>query len=275
MGKGQGKGKGKTKTKTNKQMTEKKTVFLVLLLFILLILLTVYWNFEGMEVDETASLGAFKDDNQNQTNVITVVEPKKAETNGKTSDWNLILVNKTHSIPQNYLVNLKEVEYGHSVDERIAEALTNMLTDARKQGLSPVICSSYRTQQKQERLYNDKVNEYIWSGNSKETAKDLASYWVAIPGTGEHQTGLAVDIVSSKYQILDEKQEQTKEQQWLIENSYKYGFILRYPTEKKQITMINYEPWHYRYVGVENALYIKENNICLEEYIEYLKQFEN
>ena len=171
--------------------------------------------------------------------------------------------------------DLKEVEYGHSVDERIAEALTNMLNDARKQGLSPVICSSYRTQQKQERLYNDKVNEYIWSGNSKETAKDLASYWVAIPGTGEHQTGLAVDIVSSKYQILDEKQEQTKEQQWLIENSYKYGFILRYPTEKKQITMINYEPWHYRYVGVENALYIKENNICLEEYIEYLKQFEN
>ena len=73
---------------------------------------------------------------------------------------------------------------------------------------------------------------------------------------------------------MDEKQEETEVQKWLIENSYKYGFVLRYPTNKKDITMINYEPWHYRYVGVENATYMKENDMCLEEFIDYLKQFE-
>ena len=149
-----------------------------------------------------------------------------------------------------------------------------MLADARKEGLSPLICSSYRTNAKQQKLYNNKVREYERWGCGSEEAEELASYWVAIPGTGEHETGMAVDIVSSDYQILDEKQEQTEVQKWLIENSYKYGFALRYPTDKKDITMINYEPWHYRYVGVDNATYMKEHDMCLEEYIEYLKQFE-
>ena len=160
------------------------------------------------------------------------------------------------------------------VDKRIAENLKNMLQDARKQGLDPIICSSYRTNSKQVQLYNNKVREYKRQGYNSQKAEELASFWVAIPGTGEHETGLAVDIVSRKYQILDEEQEETKEQEWLIENSYKYGFILRYPTEKKALTMINYEPWHYRYVGIENAKYIKENDMCLEEYINYLKEKE-
>ena len=184
------------------------------------------------------------------------------------------MVNKNHNVPEGYSVELEEAEEGHQVDRRIAKSLKQMLSDARKEGLSPIICSSYRTNEKQQKLYNNKVKEYKRWGCSSEEAEELASYWVAIPGTGEHETGLAVDIVSRDYQILDEKQEQTDVQKWLIENSYKYGFALRYPTDKKDITMINYEPWHYRYVGIDNATYMKEHDLCLEEYINYLKQFE-
>lgn len=102
-------------------------------------------------------------------------------------------------------------------------------------------------------------------------AEETASYWVTNPRTSEHEIGLAVDIVSTNYQTLDEKQETTAVQKWLIEHCIDYGFILRYPTAKKDRTKINYEPWHYRYVGIENAKLMKEKDFCLEEYIEYLK----
>ena len=203
-----------------------------------------------------------------------IEEENKRDIDSYTSDWDLLLVNKKHEVPEGYILELEEVESGHQVDKRIAKSLEQMLSDARKEGLSSIICSSYRTNAKQQKLYNNKVREYKRWGCSSEEAEELASYWVAIPGTGEHETGLAVDIVSRDYQILDEKQEQTDVQKWLIDNSYKYGFALRYPTDKKDITMINYEPWHYRYVGIDNATYMKEHDMCLEEYIEYLKQLE-
>ena len=207
---------------------------------------------------------------EEKSNILS--ENNAIESISDITDWNLILVNKNNKVPENYEVKLKEIENMHQVDERIYENLKNMLTDARNEGLDPIICSSYRTYDKQTNLYNNKVNEYIKKGYNIEKSKELASFWVAIPGTGEHETGLAVDIVSNEYQVLDEEQEHTGVQKWLIDNSYKYGFTLRYPTSKKEITMINYEPWHYRYVGIENATIMKEKNMCLEEYIEYLKK---
>lgn len=143
-----------------------------------------------------------------------------------------------------------------------------MMDDARLQGLSPTICSSFRTMDKQKTLYNNKVQTYLSQGYSKEQAEIEAAKWIAFPGTSEHQTGLAVDIVSHNYQSLDREQENTPEQKWLMENSYKYGFVLRYPEDKSDITGINYEPWHYRYVGVDAAKKIYEGGICLEEYLE-------
>lgn len=98
-------------------------------------------------------------------------------------------------------------------------------------------------------------------------ASDKAAFWVARPGTSEHQLGLAVDIVSTKNQRLDRSQENTVEQRWLIQNSWKYGFVLRYPTNKNSITGVGYEPWHYRYVGKEHAKKINELGVCLEEYV--------
>ena len=162
-----------------------------------------------------------------------VIAIPKKEIASNITDWNLILVNKNNKIPENYEVNLSDIE-NNKVDSRIVEALKNMLADARKEGLNPIICSSYRTKSKQIQLYNNKIKQYVNRGYSNEKARKLASYWVAIPDTSEHQVGLAVDIVSKSYQVLDDKQEETEVQKWLIENSYKYGFILRYPTDKKR-----------------------------------------
>ena len=184
------------------------------------------------------------------------------------TDWNMILVNCWNPAPEGLTVELEEIEHGYHVDARIAEDLRTMLEDARAQGLSPWICSAYRSHEKQVRLYNSKVREYLNEGYSTEDARSEAGKWVAVPGTGEHETGLAVDIVALDYQLLDEGQEETMEQQWLMENSWKYGFILRYPNNRSEKTGIYYEPWHYRYVGKETAKIIYEMDICFEEYLE-------
>ncbi len=246
----------------------------IILLICIVLILTITYKYITYKKDVQASLEVSVDVEELYNETKWEENKRDKDVNSNTSDWELLLVNKKHNIPETYSIELQEIESTHMVDKRIAEALNQMLSDARKEGLSPIICSSYRTNEKQRRLYNNKVDEYKRQGYGLEEAKELASYWVAIPGTGEHETGLAVDIVSKNYQILDEEQEKTQEQKWLIENSYKYGFVLRYPTDKKEITMINYEPWHYRYVGIENATYMKEQDMCLEEYIEYLGQFE-
>ncbi len=250
-------------------------IFMILSIFILTIVYKYVTLKKEIQASLQTSVNVEELYNTTKTEEAEVIEEEnKRDIDSYTSDWDLLLVNKKHEVPEGYILELEEVESGHQVDKRIAKSLEQMLSDARKEGLSPIICSSYRTNAKQQKLYNNKVREYKRWGCSSEEAEELASYWVAIPGTGEHETGLAVDIVSRDYQILDEKQEQTDVQKWLIDNSYKYGFALRYPTDKKDITMINYEPWHYRYVGIDNATYMKEHDMCLEEYIEYLKQLE-
>ena len=205
------------------------------------------------------------------TNDAMKEETEKLEINSKISDWNLMLVNKDKKVPEGYRFHQQTIENGYQVDNRIVEPLNQMLTDARKQGLDPFICSAYRATSTQKMLFDQKVNEHINLGYSKKEAEEKASYWVTFPQTSEHEIGLAVDIISEKYKKLDETQEDTEVQKWLMEHCTEYGFILRYPTYKHEITKINYEPWHYRYVGIENAKYMKEKELCLEEYIEKLK----
>ena len=187
----------------------------------------------------------------------------------KANMWNLRLVNPWNSLPKDFDVVLVGIGNGHYIDERAYDDLQKMLKDAKKAGMSMFVCSSYRTNAKQTTLYNNKVKYYLNQGYSKTRAQEKAGTWVARPGTSEHQLGLALDIVSTSYTNLDKKQENTKEQKWLMANSYKYGFILRYPSDKCDITGINYEPWHYRYVGKAAAKEIYEKDICLEEYLLY------
>ena len=181
--------------------------------------------------------------------------------------WQLVLVNGTHFMADGYEPPLREVEQWYYFDARAAESLTQMLSDARKAGLSPKICSAYRSMQKQTTLYNNQVKKQKQKGYGDQKAREEAKTVVAYPGTSEHQLGLAVDIVATDYQILDDKQADTQEAMWLRENCSRYGFILRYPEDKSEWTGVIFEPWHFRYVGQEAAAEIMGNGLCLEEYL--------
>jgi D-alanyl-D-alanine carboxypeptidase len=153
------------------------------------------------------------------------------------------------------------------VDSRCYEDLDDMIDALYAEDLVPVICSSYRTTDVQQSLFDGQIDYFVNQGMSWEDARVAAAREVAVPGTSEHQLGLAVDIVDVSYPYLDDYQADTAAQKWLMEHCYDYGFILRYPTGTTEITGIIYEPWHYRYVGVEVAKDIQAQNVTLEEYL--------
>lgn len=188
----------------------------------------------------------------------------------KEREWNLILVNPQNTIPDGYAdsITLTQLQNGQAIDSRCYPDLQEMMDACRADGLSPLIVSSFRSNETQESLYNRKINQFKDMGYNDDDAKIEAGRIVAVPGTSEHQLGLAIDVVDTSYQTLDEQQENTPTQKWLMQNSYKYGWILRYPNSKKDITGIIYEPWHYRYVGKEAAEEIYNSGVCLEEYLQ-------
>ena len=192
---------------------------------------------------------------------------EEAERRRRAGDWRLILVNPEHKAPEGYTVELATVDRGYQVDARCAEELTQMLVDCRSAGHDPIICSAFREHSYQEQLFQNSIWNFRSRGYSEAEAIELTSQELAVPGTSEHELGLAVDIVSRSHQILDKAQENTGTQKWLMENSWKYGFVLRYPTDRTDITGIIYEPWHYRYVGKEYAKEMYEKDLCLEEYL--------
>lgn len=185
----------------------------------------------------------------------------------KTEQWNLILVNPWNEVPEDYEVKLTRLKNGQAVDSRCYPMLQQMMDDCRADGLNPYICASYRTMKKQKALFADKVKRVLLEGCPKDEAEDEAAKTVARPGTSEHQLGLALDIVDADDPQLETWQEDTPVQQWLMKNSWKYGFVLRYPPEKSSITGIIYEPWHYRYVGRQAAEEMYTRGLCLEEYL--------
>ena len=186
----------------------------------------------------------------------------------------LMLVNPWNELPADYqpeLVMLEPTEYvgeDEYVDVRCAEALLQMIADCKAAGNAPYICSTYRSLEKQQFLYNNKIRRLVEAGTDPAEAPAIAAMSVAIPNTSEHQLGLAVDIIDCYYTNLDKGQEETSTQRWLMENSWRYGFILRYPNGSSDITGIIYEPWHYRYVGAEYAEEIYNSGLTLEEYLE-------
>jgi LAS superfamily LD-carboxypeptidase LdcB len=179
----------------------------------------------------------------------------------------LVLVNPWNHVPEDYTVELKAINDEHQIAAIAYEDYLQMMEDCRDAGMKPVVCSSYRTQEYQENLFRKRVEDYMEDGYSEDDATRLAGTSVAVPGTSEHQLGLAIDIVDNRNWNLDESQAKMPTQQWLMENSWRYGWILRYPNEKSAITGIIYEPWHYRYVGREIAAEIHELGLCLEEYL--------
>ncbi len=180
----------------------------------------------------------------------------------------LTLVNPWNSMEYTgFVPKLVEFGDGLQVDERCAEDLRLLLDDCAAAGHQPLVCSAYRSRETQEQLYQDKVERLLAAGYDSREAPALAALEVARPGTSEHELGLAVDLVDAGHQALDQSQENTGTQRWLMENAWQYGFILRYPQGASGITGIVYEPWHYRYVGRTAAQQIHQLDLTLEEYL--------
>lgn len=196
----------------------------------------------------------------------SVKEQAEAQ-NEETRPWYLMLVNQSHPMEDGYVPELANIDDAHQVDARVLEPLQNMLKAASDEGYSLYVCSAYRSVDRQKELFNESMIDYVNQGMTYYEAAIETAKSIAWPGESEHATGLAMDIVSSDYAGLDEKQGETDDQKWLMEHCYEYGFILRYPKDKLEDTGIIYEPWHYRYVGVEAALAIRDQGVTLEEYL--------
>lgn len=196
------------------------------------------------------------------------LSPTPSEPTKETEiPWNLTLVNATHPLADDFTLETTTLSNGLTYDSRAYGALMDLLDACKAEGLEPIVCSAYRSVERQTELFQNKIDSYMADGLSYDEAYTATAVEIAIPGTSEHSLGLAADICALSYQILDDSQADTAEQQWLMAHCAEYGFILRYPKEKEDITGIIYEPWHYRYVGVEAAQEIMEQGLCLEEYL--------
>lgn len=181
----------------------------------------------------------------------------------------VILVNPWNELPPYLELDLVDIGNWQSVDRSCVDALNAMMDACSDAGNYPYICSSYRTWADQEYLMKNKITRLMEEENySRYEAENVAKQSVAVPGTSEHQLGLAVDIVADGYFVLDYTQAKTQTQAWLMEHCWEYGFILRYPEGSTDITGIIYEPWHYRYVGTEVSLELRDLGITLEEYLD-------
>ena len=197
--------------------------------------------------------------------VFLCLKDKERKETDLSVDWNLLLVNDDYLIPENYEIDLWTLKNGECIDSRIYPYLQEMFDAAEEDEIYMVVAEGYRSNDEQQAIMDEKIQEYKSKVYVEFIAEKMAEKWVAIPGTSEHQLGLAVDINADIYNYGWEVYH------WLALNAHEYGFIQRYPEDKTKITGINYEPWHYRYVGIETATEMYEKNLCLEEYLDSLK----
>ena len=177
--------------------------------------------------------------------------------------WMLMLVNAENAVPDGYEPTaFTELSNGQKVDKRIYPSLQSMFDDMREQGVYPYVESGYRTSDEQQTLMEEKIAEYVDDGENEDEARELAATYVAAVGYSEHEAGLAIDIYAKSGKSTDDEVFA-----WLKEHCAEYGFILRYPEDKTEITGMSYEPWHYRYVGTDAAQEIMDGGLCLEEYL--------
>ena len=190
----------------------------------------------------------------------------KPKTQVPHGDWAAIIVNSAHKLPDDFDVSLEDFE-GGQVDKRILDICIEMFADAKKDGVTLTLVDAYRSHKRQTELYEDKVSSYLNKGYSREAAEAEAATITARPGTSEHQTGLALDIVTPSYTKRNKGFANTDAFKWLDANAQDYGFTLRYKKDKVSITGVLYEPWHWRFVGEQAARDMKKSGQCHEEYL--------
>lgn len=202
--------------------------------------------------------------NQNQP------EEPEVKVKKEITDWNLRLANYENILPEDFEVEVEDIDDTRQFDARAIKYLKQMINDMLKDGISNVwVQSAYRSVERQKELYDNSVQKYLKQGKTQEEAVKLTDEYINKPGASDHNLGLAVDFnnVDNNFEDLDAFK-------WLKKNAENYGFILRYPKHKEDITKISYESWHWRYVGEEHAKKMNELDMCLEEYIEYLENEE-
>lgn len=223
----------------------------------------------------------FKDNDEEEvvtettTEVIVMEEPAPKEEENIDNKWAMFLVNKNNPLPMDYDSRIETTMIFESwreyyLDSRAAKYFDDMLNAAKEDGIDLLVVSAYRTIEYQQQNFDNSVQDRIDNrGMTYDEAYADTLAEVALPGESEHNAGLALDIMSEEYTSMDDDGfENTEAFRWLDENAHKFGFILRYPKGKQEITGIIYEPWHYRFVGLYYANEIKESGLCLEEYYE-------
>lgn len=255
-----------TSRKIVKRKLNKKKVAGTVIIFLLIIISIVKMK-QKEEIVETSS-----DENTTHINKVNEtqynnVQPEEPKEKKEITDWNLRLANYENILPENFEVELANIDDEKQFDARAIKYLTQMINAMWDDGIKNIwVQSSYRSVERQKELYDDSIQKYLKQGKSQEEAEKLTNEYINKPGASDHNLGLAVDFnnVDNKFEDLDAFK-------WLKENAENYGFILRYPKHKEDITKIAYESWHWRYVGQEHAKKMNELDMCLEEYIEYLQ----
>ena len=209
-----------------------------------------------------------KEEEQEQSSQETKQQQLAEEFAKEKEEYYLLLANAENPLPQDWSIQTEEVQNGYEMDKRAAPAMREMIQAAKEDGVELMLCSAYRSVEKQQQLFDRSQQAYMAQGMSEEEAYANTATETAIPGTSEHQTGLAADIVTPTYQMLDAGFADTPAGQWLSEHAAEYGFVLRYPQDKQEVTGIIYESWHYRFVGKTHAKLMKESGLCLEEYLQ-------
>jgi D-alanyl-D-alanine carboxypeptidase len=221
---------------------------------------------ESVDVSEDYSINT----NDEPEDFETVISKRISIFN--LEDWNLILVNKDNPLEADIECKLRNYN-GFDVDDRIYEELDAMFKAAKEDGINLLMASGYRNFNTQTYLYEKKISYFKRLGYSQAEATEIASMKVTPPLTSEHETGLAVDIVSYNHNCTDSDFGNCDAGIWLKEHSFEYGFILRYPEGKEDITKIQYEPWHFRYVGKEAAEFIYINDLTFEEFVNMVNEY--
>lgn len=217
------------------------------------------------ETEEVQSLG-------NAESRLTPEDKQEAIRIYQLNPQLLVLVNKDHELAKDYQAGLRSIcNKRLKASNYIYKDLANMLEAGANEGHSFWIASAYRSRQRQQALINEDVRKFKKQGMSEEEALAKTLEETMPAGYSEHETGLALDILDSNNMKMDQTQENYEGNQWLRDHCHEFGFILRYPKEKEGITLISYEPWHLRYVGMEAAAYMKAHDLTLEEFHQLLE----
>ena len=253
--------------KVVKRKLNTKKVAITIAIFLLIIILIVKITSKKEDVIETSS-----NDNTDPISVAnenTENQPQedKPKVKREITEWNLRLANYENILPEDFEIEVANIDKTRQFDARAIKYLNQMMNDMKKDGITNVwVQSAYRSIERQKELYDNSVKKYLAQGKTQEEAEKLTDEYINKPGASDHNLALAVD-----FNYVDNKFEDLKGFKWLQENAEDYGFILRYPKDKVDITKISYESWHWRYVGEEHAKKMNELHMCLEEYIEYLQ----